>query len=144
MKRAHISALAIIAVFLLAGCQKQEAPKSSTPPATAAPQVTAPAPWKMDLTTDPAKPEPNKDTKFRLQMTDPEGKPVAGADVTASLVMPVMDMGKNEFRLVDIGKGAYEGTGKFTMAGPWNVVVTAKAAGKTAQQTFPARVETKD
>jgi hypothetical protein len=58
--------------------------------------------------------------------------------------MPLMDMGKNEFRLADIGNGVYEGTGKFTMAGPWNVMVTVKAAGKTAQQIFPARVEAND
>lgn len=144
MRRIVISAAALLSLILSIACQKQESPKPSTPPATAAPQVASASPWKMDLNTDPTKPEFNKDTKFRLKLTDPDGKPVSGADVTASLVMPLMDMGKNEFRLADIGNGLYEGTGKFTMAGPWNVTVSAKAAGKNAQQTFPVRVESKE
>src|SRR5512146_2375232 len=106
---------ALLVLFALVACQKQEPPKSSTPPATAAPQVASSAPWKMDLTTEPVQPESNKDIKLRVKVADPAGKPVSGAEVTASLVMPLMDMGKNEVRLADIGNGTYEGTGKFTM-----------------------------
>jgi hypothetical protein len=45
-------------------------------------------------------------------------------------------MGKNEFLLADMGQGRYQGSGKFTMAGPWNVVVTAQAGGKAGQEAF--------
>ena len=142
--RRTASLMVVLAVSSMLACNQQQAPKSSTPPATASPQVAAPAPWKIELTTDPAKPMTDENTKFRAALTDPSGKPVGGADVTASLVMPLMDMGNNEFRLADIGKGVYEGTGKVDMSGPWNVVITVKSAGQTAQQTVQVVVGAKE
>jgi hypothetical protein len=95
---------------------------------------------QMDLTTEPPKPLMNQNVKLRLKVADPGGKPVNDATVTASLTMPLMDMGKNEVKLQGIGNGQYEGTAKFTMAGPWNVVVTASSEGKSVQQTIPLAV----
>ena len=63
-----------------------------------------------------------------------------GAQVEASLVMPLMDMGKNQFALKPAGNGEYEGKGEFTMAGEWEVIVTASAEGKTGKTTFNVRV----
>ncbi len=127
-----VAVFALLAVALACGPKKSEPPK---------PKEEKPAPWNMALLTDPAKPAMNKDVLFRLIMTDKQGQPVAGADVRASLVMPLMDMGKKEFALADKGRGTYEGRGKMDMAGPWDVVILAKAAGLEGQKTFSIRVE---
>lgn len=92
---------------------------------------------KMSLTTDPTPPVEDRETTFKLSLTDSAGKPVSGANVKAELKMSTMDMGKNEVGLVDKGSGNYEGKGKFTMAGPWDVVVSANRAGSSEQQIFP-------
>ncbi len=90
----------------------------------------------MTLTTDPAQPESEKDTTFRVTLTDTTGQPVTGAKVQADLKMLVMDMGKNVVQLVDKGNGVYEGKGQFTMGGPWNVIVTATKTGASGEQKF--------
>lgn len=69
-------------------------------------------------------------------MQDDAGKPVAGAKVEADLKMKSHDMGKNIVSLTDNGQGMYEGKGKFSMAGPWDVVVIASKNGKSGAQTF--------
>ncbi len=121
----------LLAVFLvfLASCQKQQT-------TTAQPQTAQSWSFSMTLATEPSPPVESQDTVFKIVMTDSSGKPVSGASVTLDLKMTTMDMGKNEVTLADRGAGAYEGTGKFTMAGPWNVIATAKQGDKTGQQTF--------
>ncbi len=99
-----------------------------------------PAPWKMSLETQPAQPGMNKDVTFRLSMTDQQGKPVTGAQVSGALVMSLMDMGKNEVKFSDKGDGVYEAVGKMDMAGPWDVVVSVKSGGTEGQKTFPLTV----
>ena len=94
----------------------------------------------MSFATEPDPPVYNKPVKLRLKLTDAAGAPVVGAEVKASLVMPMMDMGKNEVAFASKGNGDYEGTGTFTMVGPWNVVVTANANGSTQQQKFDVAV----
>lgn len=125
-----ISKLAIIlTLLLLAACHQQPASKPAAQPA-------ANANWKMALTTVPDPPLNEKPTVFRLHLTDETGRPISGAQVKAALDMLTMDMGKNEITFADKGDGNYEGTGKFTMAGPWNVVVTAEQGYTIAQQKF--------
>ncbi len=131
---------AIILLLLLSFLGLSAACGKPKPAATADTPKTAPAAWKMNLFTVPEPPVTGKEASFVVKLTDEAGKPVAGAQVNASLVMPLMDMGKNEVTLADKGAGSYQGTGKFTMAGPWNVVVTAAAQGKSAQQVFPVVV----
>lgn len=126
MRRFGLILLALTVVFL-AACQK----KQST--AEAAPEAS---PWKMTLATNPEKPYEEDETVFVASLNDPSGQPVSGAEVKAELKMPSMDMGKNEFRLAEKGAGVYEGKGKFTMPGPWDVVVTAKHGEKSGRQTF--------
>jgi nitrogen fixation protein FixH len=126
--------LLFLTTTILIGCNKQQsaATTASTQPSTAAQSAN----WKIALTTDPAKPEEENDTAFKVALTDSSGQPVSGAAVTADLQMQTMNMGKNEITLIDDGAGTYEGKSQFSMAGPWNVIVTAKQGGKTAQQTF--------
>ena len=95
----------------------------------------------MSVRFDPPQPVMSKKTTFRLTLTEPSGAPVSDAEVEASLVMPLMDMGKNQFALHPMNKGEYEGTGQFTMSGEWEAVFTAAAGGKSGKTTFNVRVE---
>ncbi len=125
--------LLLVAVIAFAACNKQPATTSGATQPSAATQT---APFKITLTTDPAQPAEDKDTVFKITVAEPTGQPVSGAIVTADLKMQMMDMGKNEVTLADKGSGNYEGKGQFSMAGPWNVIVTAKQGAKSGQQTF--------
>ncbi len=98
----------------------------------------------MVLSTEPAKPMMDENTRIILNLTDTSGKPVSDAKVTASLTMPLMDMGKNEVRFANSGAGTYTGTVRFTMSGPWTVEVTAIAGNRSAQRTFDLVVGAKD
>jgi YtkA-like len=134
--------LGLFAVLLLSfmlACSKANRPETPKPSAANQSASSAPVAMKVDLKVDPAEPNPSKPAKFTVRLTDPDGKPVTGADVDISLVMKTMDMGKNEFKLADKGNGGYEGEGKFGMAGDWNAVVTAKEPGKSATQSFPVK-----
>ncbi len=95
----------------------------------------------MAVRFDPPQPVMSKKTTFHLTLTDPAGAPVNDASVQASLVMPLMDMGKNQFALQPLGGGEYEGAGQFTMSGEWEAVFTATAAGKGGKTTFNVRVK---
>lgn len=132
MKRC-LGLLALFALILLAAC----GPKKSEPPK---PKEDEAFPWNASLKTEPDKPQMNKSVNFQLTLLDPSGKPLGGAQVHGSLVMPLMDMGKNEFSFADKGNGLYEGSGKMDMAGPWDLVVTAKVNAVEGQKTFPLTV----
>lgn len=133
----------------LAGCSKEQA-KSPAPEktgrvvgsATVLSMTEAPgSPFKMAIGFDPPQPVMSKKTNFRLTLSGPSGALVKDAKVHASLVMPLMDMGKNEFDLQSAGNGVYAGTGQFTMSGEWEVVITAVAGNKSGKTTFNVRVE---
>ena len=72
-----------------------------------------------------------------VSVVDQDGKPVAGAKVTASVAMVTMDMGTTHPVLKDMGNGTYIGKVVFSMGGPWQVSVKAIAPDKTtATKTF--------
>lgn len=133
MRRSAAFTLLLLTIAVLAACSRQQ---PATAASTQASTVAQSAALKITLTTDPAQPAEEKDTVFKVTVADPSGQPVSGATVSADLKMQLMDMGKNEITLADKGAGIYEGKGQFSMAGPWNVIVTAKQGGKTGQQTF--------
>ena len=129
-------------LLLFAGCKKKEsAPpvpleKSSIISTQKAPRSAL----IMSLDIDPAQTKFGRKTNFRVVLKRPLGAPVNDAQAEVSLVMPLMDMGKNQFSLKPAGNGQYEGTGEFNMAGEWEVVVTARAEGETGKTTFNMNV----
>ena len=137
----------IVLAGLVWGCSKPKPTESKSSASTSTDKVilsTSAAPgsaFKMAVRFDPPQPVMSKKTTFRLTLSDLAGAPVSAAAVQASLVMPLMDMGKNQFPLHAMGKGEYEGTGQFTMSGEWEVVFTTTAAGKSGKTTFNVRVE---
>lgn len=90
---------------------------------------------KLSLTIDPDPPRGGEENNFHAQLTDSAGKPIPGAKVTVTLVMPAMpsmnmpEM-RNSFDLPEMG-GMYLGKGQVQSGGSWNVVATATKDGKT-------------
>jgi uncharacterized protein YfaS (alpha-2-macroglobulin family) len=143
----HLLVLILLAV-ILSGCSKPKPTESKTSPSPATDKkvilsttVAPDSAFKISIRFEPPQPVMSKKTAFHVTLTDLAGAPVSEATVQASLVMPLMDMGKNQFPLKAMGKGEYEGTGQFTMSGEWEAVFTANAAGKSGKTTFNVRVE---
>src|ERR1700676_145169 len=87
------------------------------------------------LTTDPSPAQKGSNT-IRVKLTDPAGKPVAGAQVTVTFfmeAMPTMNMPemKTVIKGADKGGGMYEGKGDLGSGGMWQVTVTAQQNGQT-------------
>src|SRR6266481_7946534 len=94
-----------------------------------------PAKAKIELTTTPSPAQKGSNT-VRVKLTDPEGKPISGAEVTATFfmaAMPSMNMPemKTAIKGTDKGGGMYEGKSDLGSAGMWQVTVTAKQNGQT-------------
>ena len=125
-----------------AGCKKKETapPKPREKSAIISTQAAPGSAFIMSLAMNPAQPKFGRKTNFRVTVKQTLGSPVDDAQVETSLVMPLMDMGKNQFALKPAGNGEYEGAGEFSMAGEWEVVVTASAQGKTGKTTFNVNV----
>jgi Cu(I)/Ag(I) efflux system membrane fusion protein/cobalt-zinc-cadmium efflux system membrane fusion protein len=105
------------------------------PPGVGGTAQPAAAQAKLDFTTAPSPPHKGDNT-FRLKLTDKNGAPIAGAQVTVTFFMPAMPaMGMSAMRTVsnlsDKGGGQYEGTGKLGSGGTWQVSIAAQKNGQT-------------
>jgi nitrogen fixation protein FixH len=106
----------------------------------------------LTLTTKPS-PLGLGQNLFEVLVKDAKGQPVTNATVALHLVMPADPKTKHpemrtEGTLNSVGAGKYNGIAIVTMAGDWNVTVTAKQNGKeigrktqrlTAYAKAPAR-----
>jgi hypothetical protein len=127
MDRKLIAVALLLGLAFFAGCQKSS--KKSG--------VTGEWPGSIALTTDPLVPVANQHVKLVVAVQDKQGHTVTDANVKASLEMKSMNMGKNDVNLNNVGNGIYQNTTKFTMAGPWEVVVTASANGTSGTKAIP-------
>jgi Cu(I)/Ag(I) efflux system membrane fusion protein/cobalt-zinc-cadmium efflux system membrane fusion protein len=91
---------------------------------------------RLDITfrtqPDPAR---TGDNTFEVTVKDPNGQPIADADVTVTLFMPAMPTMnmpamRNEAKLSPAGEGVYRGTGQVMMGGRWDVTVTVARNGQ--------------
>jgi Cu(I)/Ag(I) efflux system membrane fusion protein/cobalt-zinc-cadmium efflux system membrane fusion protein len=104
------------------------------PGAGAASAVNAPQ-MNAELTSQPS--PPNKGSNvFRIKLTDANGSPIAGAEVSVTFSMPAMPaMGMAAVRtpvaLSDKGNGVYEGSGVLESGGTWQTTILAKKNGQT-------------
>ncbi len=119
--------------------QLQAAIGSFAPPppnAGAAASMNAPAQQiGIDLSTEPSPPRKGANT-VQVKLTAADGKPVAGAQVTATFFMPAMPaMGMAAMRavatLTDKGNGLYEGPLQLETGGTWQVTVTVQRDDQT-------------
>jgi Cu(I)/Ag(I) efflux system membrane fusion protein len=112
-----------------AGQQTQTAPTSSSGKNAESSAV------KIDLHVDPNPMKAGEDNQFQATLTDANGKLVADARVTVTLVMPAMPaMGMLEMKSScelawRAGSQMYVGKGQAPMSGTWNVLVEARKNG---------------
>lgn len=129
--RAAWAAVAVAAV-LAAGCARS--------PAGALGRPVRAGPVTAVLETVPDPPVSKKEVRFRLRLTGPDGRPLAGGSVTLALSMPGMNHGTNEVRLRPVSPGVYEGPGVLVMAGPWQAAARIEHGGSRTELTIPFRV----
>ena len=119
--------------------QLQAAIGSFTPPppgAGVAAAMNGPAERvAVDFSTDPSPPHKGSNS-VRVKLTSSDGKPVAGAEVTATFfiaAMPAMGMAavRSEAMLREKGEGVYEGPLNLETGGTWQVTVVVKRDGQT-------------
>ena len=130
------------------GCQQKPAEKTGDVGASGqqksaiiAERVEGTSPYKVALAMDPAQPANQKPVTFRFTVMDAAGKPAAGLNANVALVMPLMDMGKNEFAAKEIAPGVYEGSGTFSMDDEWEVFLTLQhGKDKPAKHVLNVRV----
>lgn len=117
--------------------QLQAALGSYAPPPPAAGSATAAgaSQARIDLSTDPT-PLQIGSNRLRVTLVGPNGAPIAGARVTARLLLPGMPaMGMAAKRvsvaLADRGGGVYQGTVRIPSGGTWQVTLLAQKDGAT-------------
>jgi Cu(I)/Ag(I) efflux system membrane fusion protein/cobalt-zinc-cadmium efflux system membrane fusion protein len=119
--------------------QLQAAIGSFAPPppgAGAAAAMNAPTQQiAIDLSIEPSPPRRGSNT-VRVKLSEADGKPVEGAQVTTTFFMPAMPaMGMAAMRVVvtlgNKGSGVHEGPVQLESGGTWQVTVTAQRNGQT-------------
>jgi nitrogen fixation protein FixH len=96
--------------------------------------------WRGILSLAPMPAESGKETSFALKLSAPDGAPIEGAHVHFSLIMPLMDMGKEEFEASAGGNGIYVGKGTFSMDGIWIVQANIERDNQRARLEFEIHV----
>jgi Cu(I)/Ag(I) efflux system membrane fusion protein len=78
---------------------------------------------------------------IRVRIHDATGAPVGQAKVIFNYAMDMAGMAIQSAEAKEVGEGVYEGMVKFTMGGPWGVVVQIDRPGKpTLREKFTVRV----
>jgi Cu(I)/Ag(I) efflux system membrane fusion protein/cobalt-zinc-cadmium efflux system membrane fusion protein len=117
--------------------QLQAALGSFVPPppgAGAASAMNAPQ-AKVELTSEPSPPRKGSNV-FRVRVTDANGAPISGAEVSVTFFMagmPEMGMAAMhaQVNLSDKNGGIYEGSGQLESGGTWQVTILARKDGQT-------------
>jgi hypothetical protein len=133
-------ALAVV-ILAAAGCSKKSPPAPATEQPSAATTDASPSAWKLDLKVTPDRPRMVRPATFAVHITDSAGKPVESAQLTGSLNMTLMDMGKTAVKFEPKGSGDYQATvTTFDMSGPWELTVDAEQGTLRAHKVFPVTV----
>ncbi len=122
---------AVLAAVLAAAAACSPSPGGAQAPAGAEGQ-----PVTMTMESTPSPPQTGANTVV-ITVTQ-AGAPVTDASVTGEFFMPVMEsMGKTTAEFRHDGGGRYTGQGNLSMAGSWQVTVTARRGDRTlAMRTF--------
>jgi hypothetical protein len=82
------------------------------------------------------------DNEIRIEIKDPQGNIVPGAEVLVNYYMPPMPrMAPMNYTVPAPPKdGAYRAVMDLIMAGPWNIVIRAKVEAKSIRVAFPIDV----
>ena len=132
------ASLGLLLALFACGCgPRDEAPASGTPAGgttAETPAAGSSGVATIDFRSDPDPPE-SGDNTVEVTVRMPDGTAVTDAAVTAVFSMPpmpAMNMPamRTETRLTHVDGGRYRGMGQLSMAGTWNVTVTAARDGQ--------------
>jgi Cu(I)/Ag(I) efflux system membrane fusion protein/cobalt-zinc-cadmium efflux system membrane fusion protein len=117
--------------------QLQAALGSFAPPPSGAGAASAMNAVKasLALTSQPDPPRKGSNV-FRVKLSDANGAPISGADVSLTFsmgAMPAMGMAamRTAVSMSDKGNGLYEGSGQLASGGTWQVTIVAQKNGQT-------------
>jgi RND family efflux transporter MFP subunit len=139
--KAHESIVTSASFLIDSESQLQGAAGSFVPPApgaggsSSAANPPAAAQANVDFTTDPSPPQKGSNI-FRVKLTNADGIPKTGADVTVTFymaAMPAMGMAamNTSTKLIDKGNGMYEGSGSLGSGGTYQITISAGKNGQT-------------
>jgi len=131
--------LLLLLPIVLLGCE-QHVVAPPRPKTLIAERVEGTSPFQVMLGLAPEEPRAFQETRFTFAVSE-NGRAVRGANVHVSLIMPLMDMGKNEFTAQEGSPGLYQGTAKFNMEDEWEIIVTVSQGGKKGKHIFNIRVK---
>jgi Cu(I)/Ag(I) efflux system membrane fusion protein len=81
------------------------------------------------------------ESAIRVRVRDANGAPVAQTKVSFNYTMDMPGMSIASAQAKELGDGVYEGSAKFSMGGPWSVVVQIDRPGKPSlREKFTVRV----
>ena len=124
--------MAIAAVLLGAAACSKTAGEGGSNKAAA-----VPGPVTLEMQSTPVPPTTGANT-VTIIAKQSDGSPLNDARITGEFFMPVMEsMGKTTVEFMPQGEGRYSGQGVLSMAGSWQVTVTASRQGRPlATRTF--------
>jgi len=68
---------------------------------------------------------------FKIELSDLDGSPLKGAELSVKLEMMDMVCGDYDFKMTEAAPGTYTGEGVPLMAGTWKATVTLKTSDQT-------------
>ena len=138
----HIVGASVLVVILAStGCSRKGPAPATGQSSPASASEAANSGWKLDLKVTPDHPRMVRPATFSVHITDTAGKPVENAQLTGSLSMALMDMGKTAVKFDSKGNGDYEAAvPSFDMSGPWELTVDASQGTLHSHQVFQVTV----
>jgi hypothetical protein len=134
----HVSKFGVLVIVALAfGCGQGQAPATSGnegPPQPASSAASSTDGVAIEFHSQPDPPK-SGDNTIEVTVRLPDGTAITDAAVTAVFsmpAMPAMNMPamRSEAKLSHVEGGLYRGMGLLSMAGTWNVTVTATRDGE--------------
>jgi len=96
----------------------------------------------VTLRASPYPPAPMHEAEFSISITDGQGRPVEGAEVSCDMTMPAMPMPPNHPQAAEQSPGVYKAPVMFTMAGEWEALIEVLLAdGTSGRFRFPMKTQ---
>jgi hypothetical protein len=116
--------------LVVTSCTQQQPQQRSTESQTAT-STAAERPARVAVHVEPQQPGSGQEAKLIAELRDPDGKPISDAEMKATAVMKMGEMGDmRETATLKWNGARYEGALKISMAGDWNVMVEAIRHGR--------------
>ncbi len=123
--------LALVVFYAFPGATAQTMTPTTSPSGILGKRQSAN--YLVTLISDPSAPTRGPATLEAL-VTDAEGKPIDDAELSFDLDMTNMRMGKNIVAAASQGKGHYLGRVRFSMPGPWRIIVRVARPGQAPEE----------